>query len=236
MATFTEAITGLEVDKCYYISGTITNYTAGSTVFRIGDGSTFDTLLTVSANGGFVKRFTYDGTTDYTYFQISTGNMQLNDLMLRLDPACNPVVCSECFKLTDCERCEHMKLSWTNNDDAFGFSFQSPFTQTVYIQGGLRVPDYPYEEEYFTTSERSTFPIYVAARKTQELWIHEIPEYLHDAIRLGVVHDSFYINDVKYVKVEGSYTPDWDVPNTLLAPVIVKVAEAVQNTTNSNCN
>lgn len=235
----------LTYGDCYYFTGLAANRQIGeSALIEIGNGTTFDTLGTVSANGGFVFFFTYDTGEDYTEINITFtgGEFDLTQLKLRLRSECDEKICSECFRLQDCTppHREHLKLEWTNNDgdnsEAFGFNYAVPFTQSLYIVGGLRNANYSYDEEIFQTSIQERFPIYVAATKVKELWVHELPEYLHDALRLALVHDIFKIDGERFVKLEGEYAPDWDTPNSMLAPVIVNVTKFDQNTVNDNCS
>lgn len=230
---------GLERGKCYTLSGTLSGLGVGEEVlFQIGNETTQHDLLQTSSNGAFTVDFDY--TTSQTFFKTlyvtETGDFDITDFSLKLDATCQTEYCSECFKLTDCYECELLTLKWTNNRDAYGFNYTAlPLIQTLTIKGGLRNADYPYDEEYFTSSPGSHFPVYVDSIKTIELWVHDVPTYIHDALRLGIVHSDFRIDDVNYSKADGGYSPDWDTPNSLLAPVIVKLREQFQNTKNKQC-
>lgn len=228
----------LESGKCYYISGNIRILGGGdSVVVELGDGVTYDTIGTLSVDGGFSIQFTYDADPVYSKIRLTrSGNPILYNLKLRLNSQCVDKICSECFKIDDCEPAhrEHLKLEWTNNEPGLGFIYNN-FVNSLYIVGGLRNADYAYDEETFVTADRRRFRPYTASDKTIELWIHDIPEYLHDAIAVGLVHDEFYVNGVRYFKVDGGYTPDWDTPNSLLAPCVVKISEFQRDVVNDNC-
>lgn len=231
---------GLDRGKCYTLSGTASGIGGGeSAVFTIGNATTTTSIGTVNSDGAFTFDFNY--TTSSTFFKTlyieETGTFDITDLSLKLDSDCATEYCSECFNKDDCDYpCETLSLQWTNNTDAFGFNYTAvPLTHTLTIKGGLRNFDYSYDEEYFNTSSGRSFPVYVDATKTVEMWVHDVPDYIHDALRLGIVHDDFRINDINYTKSEGSYSPDWDTPNSLLAPVIVKLREQTQDTKNRNC-
>lgn len=229
----------LESGKCYYISGTTSDVGGGESVlFELGDGITYETIGTITTNGGFALLFNYDGSPEYTKIKITvTGDLKVSDIKLRLQDQCRDKVCSECYRVDNCEppHREHLLLEWTNNEDGLGFSYSMAFTQSLYIVGGIRNADYPTDEEIFSDSDQSRYQVYAASLKTKELWIHDLPEYIHDAIRLAVVHDDFYINGEKWVKTEGAYTPDWDTPNSLFAPCVVKIALFSQDTVNNSC-
>lgn len=230
----------LECGRCYIITGTLVS-TSGSSNFAWSIGNTYEGTLfpVVSGLGDFSQSFEYTGDILYETIYIENTNAPVIDnLELKLSEECAEEYCSECFSLEDEQCCsgEYLTLQWTNNDDGFGFNYTSmPLVHSLTIKGGLRNADYPYDEDYFNTSSGRFFPVYVDAVKTQEMWVERIPEYIHDALRLGVVHDEFTINGQTYSKAEGGYSPDWDTPNSFLAPVIVKVRKRTQNTKNVNC-
>lgn len=238
----------LERGKCYILTGTMTNWSLGQSILlAIGNETSKSHLGAVAANGDFT--FSFDYTTSDTFYKSIyiyenpiTGNpvtFDLENLAVKLDPNCATEYCSECFDKDECgvsNSQEYLYLEWTNNDDGFGMNYTKvPLVHSLWIKGALRNADYPYEEDYFTTSSGTHFPVYVDSVKTIEMWVHDLPEYMHDALRLGVVHDSFTVNGVEYTKGDGGYSPDWDTPNSLLAPVIVKLREKYQDTKNENC-
>lgn len=239
--TFTGEFTyPLTIGKCYNFSGFVTRITGGQSLeVQLGDNTTFESLGTVTTVGGFSFQFTYDGTPEYTHVRLLfTGTPAVINYAINLMEQCSDTYCSECYKVTNCEppHREHLLIEYTNNEDGLGFNYSGmSFNPNFYIVGGLRNADYTYDEEIFLNSGQERYPVYTAATKTKELWIHDMPEYMHDAMRLALVHDEFYIDGVKYVKLEGSYTPDWDTPNSLLAPCVIKLAEFDQNTVNDNC-
>lgn len=231
----------LEPGKCYYISGITSGIGGGESVeVELGTSPDFDSIGTVTTNGSFSLLFSYSGSPLYTEMRITiTGTgITVENFKLRQQQACSDTVCTECYVVTNCEppHREHLLLEWTNNEDGLGFNYSGmSFNQSLYIVGGLRNADYPYDEELFQDSIQQRFPIYAQSTKTKELWIHDLPEYLHDAIRVALIHDEFYIDGVRQVKMEGAYSPDWDTPNSLLAPAIVTLTEFSQDTVNDNC-
>lgn len=240
--------TPLERGKCYILSGTVSNLGAGEDIIiKIGNSTSSENVFLISADGDFSEQFDY--TSSDTYFQsliltADSGNNEtfeynITNLALKLDPECATEYCSECFDLDNCgvsNSQEYLYLEWTNNDDGFGMNYtEVPLVHSLWIKAALRNADYPYEEDYFTTSSGNHFPVYVDSVKTVEMWVHDVPEYIHDALRIGVVHDNFTVNGTQYSKSDGGYSPDWDTPNSLLAPVIVKIREKYQDTKNENC-
>lgn len=238
----------LERGKCYLVTGNVSGMIAGESVqVKLGNNADDELVTTIVADGNFSLPFDY--TTSDTFFESLILTMFSNvktsieydftDLAVKLDPECAQEYCSECFSLDNCgvqPTKEYLYLEWTNNDDGFGMNYTSvPLVHSLWVKGGLRNEDYPYQEDYFSTSGGSYFPVFVDSIKTIELIVERVPAYIHDALRLGVVHDEFTVNGVKYSKVDGSYSPNWDTPNSLLSPVIVKLRESFQNTKNENC-
>lgn len=238
----------LERGKCYLLTGTLSDRDSGESVqVRIGNTSVKDFLGTLVANGDFNISINYTSSSTFyksvyltLFSNISdTIDFEITNLALKLSPDCATEYCSECFDKQECDDSssqETLYLEWTNNDDGFGMNYTSvPLVHSLWIKGGLRNADYPYDEDFFTTSGGTHFPVYVDSVKTVEMWVHDVPTYIHDALRLGVVHDEFTVNNVPYSKADGGYSPDWDTPNSLMAPVIVKLREKFQDTKNENC-
>lgn len=231
----------LEKGKCYIITGTMTNRDVGESArFEIGNDQTTDIIGTITANGAFSLSFDYeaDDTFYQTLYIFESGDFDITDLALNLDESCAVQYCSECFKLNNCvaDTPEVVYLEWTNNDNGFGINYESmPLIQSLYLTGGIRNMNYDYEEDNFIDSKNGFSVLYSSRTKLVELWIHDIPEYLHDALSAGIMHDEFTVNGVAYGKPEGGYSPDWETPQSLMAPVIVKLREKVQDTKNINC-
>jgi hypothetical protein len=59
-----------------------------------------------------------------------------------------------------------------------------------------------------------------------------MPEYLHDSLSVGVEHDNFYVDGVKYINEETGYEPTWR-KSSLLAPVEIELVKDEQNLQNS---
>lgn len=128
-----------------------------------------------------------------------------------------------------------MKLTWTNGNNAFGFNY----TDFTFVQL-LRLPDsvkrnakYPEESNRPTFSDGSRATTYGKSVKIEEVQTEFLPEWIHDALRLGLIHQTFKIDDVEYVKQEGDYEPIWN--ESLDAPVIVEVGKASQVAANKEC-
>lgn len=141
---------------------------------------------------------------------------------------------SECFKLGSFE-CTKL-LSWTNNEDAYGFTYDgNTFQHELRVKSKLWKPKYPKDKkEVFVDSAGNRRILTSRTKKEEELSVEEIPTYLHDALSIGVEHDNFYIDGVKYINEETDYDPAWR-NSSLLAPVVVTVTKDSQDLSNSYC-
>ncbi len=225
--------------KCYTLAGELTNASPGARAqFKMGNDQVQNSIGLQTGNGVFSFDFNYTATTTFnqSLFVAENGTFSLINVSIKLQESCQQDYCSECFSLETCTEPEYLNLQWTNNDDGFNINYTSlPMTQTLTVKGGLRQQDYTYDEDYFTTSRGKNFPVYVSAIKNVEMWVERVPEYIHDALRIAIVHDNFTVNLVEYSKGEGGYSPDWQTPQSFLAPVIVRLREKTQDTKNLNC-
>lgn len=240
----------LEVGKCYTLTFDSTGHDTYPIFFTFNVTDNYTFYLTNPDGSHYVNMditsvgvdtVSDEGTlsvaiTDpITSIWVHVGSGEISNLELRLDPDCVTTYCSECFDLQDCET--GVLLQWFNDESGFGFNYSDmPFIQSMRVEGGIRIPTSDYlDETYYMTSGGEKGMIFNQVWMSRELWIHELPEYLHNAISVGIAHDHFFIDGVEYVKAEGGYAPDWNVPETLLAPVIVKIQEKTQNLFNDNC-
>jgi hypothetical protein len=142
---------------------------------------------------------------------------------------------SECFYVKLEHECTIL-LTWTNEDSAFGLEYDSlEFTQSLRVLAKLWQPKYTSElKETFVDSKGKRKLLYTRVVKDELLTINEIPEYLHDALAIGINHDSFKIEGVEYVFEETDISPQWRNSSNL-APVLLRVIKKSQNLINSNC-
>lgn len=129
-----------------------------------------------------------------------------------------------------------LKLRWTNSSNAFGLDYESvSWTFQVRLEAKLRNPFYEKEEkEIFIYSNGTREVLRSRTVKTQMLVVAEIPEYLHDAVSIGIEHDTFTIDGVEYINEEVEYSPVWR-KSSLLAPVEIEVRKKEQNLINGAC-
>jgi hypothetical protein len=141
--------------------------------------------------------------------------------------------------ISDCVsmKLEHdctLLLSWTNDENAFGFDFADlEFTPRLRVKAKKWKPSYPKEKNVFKDNAGNRTILKSETSKEEILTISEMPEYLHDALAIGLEHDYFYIDGVEYTNEETEYTPKWR-NSSQLAPVEVSVIKD-QYLRNNSC-
>lgn len=140
---------------------------------------------------------------------------------------------SNCFDVKTEHDCTK-QLTWTNDDNAYGFDFTEGFTQSLRVKCKKWHPSYKKNKETFEDSQGNISVIRSSSKKIEILGIEEMPEYLHDALSIGIEHDLFEIDGIPYVVEDSEYSPKWR-NSSQLAPVEIEVIKATQNLVNENC-
>lgn len=127
-------------------------------------------------------------------------------------------------------------LQWTNDESAYGMNYSGlTFEQSLRVRAKLDRPNYESDKkEVFVYSNGNRRILYTRKKVIETLRIFEQPRYIHDAIALGLDHDSFFIEGVRYVFEDTSYGPAWR-KSSQLASVEVNIILDGQNLVNSNC-
>jgi len=230
--------------RCYTITFDITNY-AGAPPAGIDIRAVDTGILIGSVDSNGAKSFPIDLTSFGNETQIEFINnaaavtLDLDNVSITMDTICfEEDACSECYGLVDdwddLNICTTM-LRWTNSDDAFGFDYTNfSFTQN------FRHPFFLWKPRYTLDSldhEDSGGTIQVLRRKSvkiSQLDLDVMPEYLHDALRLGIAHDTFTIDTVGFYAMPEDYEPDWQL-DTETAKIIIPVRRVTTNLVNENC-
>jgi len=140
---------------------------------------------------------------------------------------------SDCIELKLTHGCT-LLLSWTNDDNAFGFNYEDlNFTPQLRVKAKLWQPSYSKEKNVFKDNAGNRTILRSETSKEELLTVGEVPEYIHDALAIGVEHDDFYIDGAKYTNEETEYTPKWR-KSSQLSPVEVTVVKD-QFLRNNNC-
>lgn len=238
----------LQTDHFYTITFTVSNYTSGTVQVLTAGGAHG---AAAGANGQFIVTIDMSGEadTDEVLFRLSdsTGKLDIDDITLFEQAASvDDDRCSECFSLgTDFSNT--LLLQWTNDDDAFLFdyeSFATPLVQYMRVPATLRRPQYPGEDkETYRDSQGNRDIIFSIVGKQYQLETEKLPEYIHDAIRVGLEHDTFkitgytwqgvYYTEQEFTFEDNSYPLEWQ-EGALTSPVSIPLLLEI-DLTNANC-
>jgi len=240
----------LEVGKKYLIRFTFTR-TAGT--------------LTLTANGGTVNTYAASGTyeelvditsSDELHF---TGGVTMDGILtaieiyeyITVEEALNEGVitssdqfCSEPFNVKTTHPCTKI-IRWRNDENAFGFEYVNFLTYYHYFRMNCKLgrPTYPVEQSNHEDSSAHNRILRAQVDKTLEMWTEHLPEYVHDAISMGIKHDDFEILDedrsasyVAYVSDPEDYEPNWEDDELPLARVRTTMKLKTPSTAGENPN
>ena len=130
------------------------------------------------------------------------------------------VLTSQWYNLQEEHECTKL-LSWTNDNDSYGFDYSQSLTHYLRVECILRNAKWSGEKETFTDSKGLRKVLYADKFKTKELVIREQPEYIHEALAIGIDHDHFY-------------NPQYRQSSSL-APVIIETGKVEQRLQNKLC-
>lgn len=171
-------------------------------------------------------KFFVQTTGGADFAQITQDDVSLklkHNLTQAIDAGLITLFCSEPINVqTSFKECT-LLMRWTNFEDAFDFEYTSfpsayaEFSHVLRIEANLWHPIYPKDKKNFTDSSQVSKILYSNTSKRFEVETFLLPEYLHDALSIGMEHDSFEILDetkskdfVKYVALEEDYEPVWE--------------------------
>jgi hypothetical protein len=114
-----------------------------------------------------------------------------------------------------------------------------PFVNRIRLPFYLSRPQYPDDRTIFRRADGSTKTISAVVRKTYEGETDQLPEKIHERLKIALLHDAVNIEGDRYVggvSVEGDYAIDWqrflDFP---LAKAEFRVQVTPFDFSNSNC-
>jgi len=212
---------------------TVSNRTAGSLTPLLGGTSG----AAVTTNGSFDVLIVAGGTGILRFQADTTFDGCVDDVQVVLNPVSYPAdaPATPCYDLREDHPCTTV-LSWTNDENAFGADYESvSFTPQIRLEVILNKPNYPREvkRHRFSTGRRKILRGVVD--KLFVLAVDQIPEYVFDALVLGITHDDFFIGGVEYVAQEGDIIPEW-IKGHLLSNFTVEVEKQNLNLVNKNCS
>jgi hypothetical protein len=194
-------------------------------------------LITIKDADGVI----YFEQTDVSILAVSGNNIQYNIDWSDFEDGCYYIhfeylgidYISDCISIKDSHECT-VQLTWTNDENAYGFDYTGvSFTQSLRVEAKLWQPKYSKEKNVFKDSIGNRIILKSETSKEELLTVGEMPQYLHDALSIGLEHDTFSVDAVQYVNEETEYTPKWR-KSSQLAPVEVTLIKD-QNLKNSNC-
>lgn len=145
---------------------------------------------------------------------------------------------SECFSIQEDCGCD-LLLTGTNNEDAFNFDFTGLiFNPLVRVSGELRTPTYITDRTNYIDNAGTTTTQYFQSNKTYILHLYDLPEFIHDFIRLLVGMDTFKIDGISYEVNPQDYNPEWQIFRNKEydhANVNIEIVEKTENNKNKNC-
>jgi hypothetical protein len=114
---------------------------------------------------------------------------------------------------------------------ANGFLFSNNFDMNLVVGGRIDYDEYPNQADEYTFSNASTDLLSASVEKHYLVSINGSPEYLHDAIRLIRLCDTFLINGEPYVAVGGYELKKTDGLSNYAATFKVKEKQGVMMNT-----
>jgi hypothetical protein len=141
---------------------------------------------------------------------------------------------SECYNIKTSHECSK-QLSWSNgHTNGFGIPnnlFSTPPKHYMRLECELVKSRYKGEQETYIDSAGNRIKYYFSSRKLKELYINDIPEYMHDALAIAIGHEHFYIDGVEYSVEDEEYSPEWSsgIPTLKYAKSRLLLGEYTQN-------
>lgn len=233
-----QALPNLQTGLTYYVNFTVINRTTGSVTPRLGG-----TLgAAISVDGVYSVQIVAGGTGDLSFMADTTFDGCIEDVQVILVNTSYPDGPeTPCFDLRALggHPCTKL-LSWTNDENAFGADYETVWSPTgtwtpkLRIECILNKPTYPREivSHRFSSGRRKM--LRGILDKTWVLSFDQIPEYIVDALALGITHDHFYIDGVEYVAPEADVTPEW-IKDHALTNISIEVQLQSLNLVNNNC-
>ena len=115
---------------------------------------------------------------------------------------------TDCFNVTNDLTCK-VKLSGTNNDNAFGIDFIGlSYNPSIRVPGELMNATYDGDKENEEDSSGISKTLYFKSEIRKDLFIFEVPEYHHAFIRLLLGYDVLKVDDIGYISTSAGYTPE----------------------------
>lgn len=241
------------INKSYRLTFDIVR-TAGSLAVIV-DGNT---VQSVSSTASYDVIFDSGSDTDILFDGNATCNMVIRNISIKevitLEDALNEGdfnisgsnggFCSEPYDVQESHACTKI-LRWRNDENSFGFEYVDfpNFYHYIRLNCKLGRPLYQVEQKNYENSQAHNRILRAQVDKLLELWIEHLPEYVHDAMSIGIKHDDFEILDedrsdsyIAYVSSEEDYEPNWEDDELPLARVRTTMKLKTPSSSNENPN
>lgn len=199
----------------------------GGTTYRLtfqatglGVSGTMQYAITYPDSSVVTTVFTGNGTeekdidlTDYTGEQTiqisfqehsSSQTYYVDNVTLKLKTEPDTFNLTECLDIQTTHDCT-LLLSANNNDDAFDFNYtaDSTFTKYLRVGGRMDVNGYPEEKEVYLFSDNTRATMFSRTETERIVILGDAPDYIHAAVRVFRLHDTFKIDGTQYVCDQG---------------------------------
>lgn len=155
-----------------------------------------------------------------------------------LDSNKDLVACSNLFeKVEDC--CFVTKIEYSNNEDAFGFTYPTGVTNSVNFPFFLHSPQYPTTEKIYKQTNGQYRRLSADIEKEYECETDYIQESYHDKLITALKHDTLIVTSNRLgftaqMSQNGDYSPDWNSKIEFTSKAEFKLKKYF-NGKNSNC-
>jgi hypothetical protein len=248
MASF--KIAPLNCELCYSLKGEVSDYASGGYTFKVQFGGfTTHTIGTVEEDGEFDLQFTlpcldlkgivFGEALQWDRLIIEkTGVSSLHIEGITLDEVCYEEYCSEPICLDDdphdCDK--YVALAWTNDRPAFGFEYPPGFQFTLLTKGDVMMESHLHERERFRLPNGKRIDLNAETTRNYMLKIGFSPEYVHQAIALGLIHNDFFADGKSYTMAErGVYDIIRDIYPSEFNPAEVDIEPKISDLKNRTC-
>lgn len=161
--------------------------------------------------------------------EIDTASTGTGCMRIKLTNDCDEeVLYSQCLMIREAYDCT-LLLKWRDDKNVFGFDYLTNLSYYNYlrVKARLKNPTFPTEKGIFRLSDNSNVLTNAVVQKksTVQLTTPGVPDFVHQAIALALVHQTFLIDGTTYVVDEGGYEPAWRKSSDLSVSVFEVIAQ-----------
>lgn len=154
--------------------------------------------------------------------------------------------CSNCIKYGAFDECKTKLIEGYNDENnSWGFIWNNSSGNNVFklshrLIATLNNPRYPEDSVDYTFSNGETKDTYAESEKTQQLFVEQETERVHDVVRLQKRGDHLVITDAngtgEYWAEKGDYNPEWTEPaGSCVAPARFRIKKKNATLYNNLC-